>query len=491
MNYCFASGTGADLEREAQDSNAKGLPMTCAERLATFVRRSSYEDLSDTVRERLKIRILDSLGCAVGALEGEPVQILRRQIGELEPEGKCTLIGGGTSAPDSAAFYNSALIRYLDFNDAYLANGETCHPSDNLGAILAGAEYADRTGQDLMAALAIAYQVQCRLSDVAPVRDKGFDHTTQGSYSVAAGISKVLGLDEIRTANAIAICGAAFNALRATRTGQLSHWKGLAFPNTAACCTRAVFLAMNGITGPLEVFEGDKGFMDAIAGVFDIDWLREDLDRVKRTILKRFNAEIHSQSAIQGVLDLKGRHQFCAPDVERIEIETFDVAFNIIGGGDEGNKINAVTTKEQADHSLPFVIAVAILDGDVMPAQYEPERILREDVQSLLRRVSVTANPAYSQRFPEEMPCQIRIVLRDGRSLVKESRDYPGFVTQPMSWEMACNKLNRLSAPYATDGERKSITKAVADLESIRVRDLMRLLIPVHAPNETRSRKHA
>ncbi len=463
--------------------------MTCAEKLATFICRSAYEDLSETAREQLKIRILDSLGCALGALAGEPVQILRRQIDEFEPRGKGTLIGGGTAPPDSAAFYNGALVRYLDFNDAYLAKDETCHPSDNLAAILAGAEYADVSGRELMTALAIAYQVQCRFSDVAPVRDKGFDHTVQGSYSVAAGVSKILGLDEIHTANAIAICGAAFNALRVTRTGRLSHWKGLAFPNTAACCTRAVFLAKNGITGPLEVFEGDKGFMDAIGGVFDIDWLREDLDRVKQTILKRFNAEIHSQSAIQAVLDLRTRHQFCATDVERIDIETFDVAFNIIGGGEEGDKTSSVNTKEQADHSLPYVIAVAILDGDVMPAQYESARIRAEDVQSLLRRVSVTANSTYSQRFPEEMPCQIRVVLRDGRTLTKESRDYPGFVSQPMSWEVVTHKFNNLAAPFANETERRAITDAVANLENMRVHDLMVLLASARVP-KTESHEH-
>ena len=395
--------------------------MSCVENLAAFVCHAVYEDISETAREQLKVRVLDSLGCAVGAFEGEPVQIVRQQIREFESEGKCTLIGGGSATPHSAALYNSALVRYLDFNDAYLAKSETCHPSDNLAAILAGAEYADGTGRDLMTALAVAYQVQCRLSDVAPVRDKGFDHTTQGSYSVAAGLSKVLGLDKTRTANAIAISGTAFNALRVTRTGRLSHWKGLAFPNTAACCARAVFLAMRGITGPLEVFEGDKGFMDAIAGVFEIDWLREDLERVKRTILKRFNAEVHSQAAIQGVLDLKRRHGFCAADVERIDIETFDVAFNIIGGGEEGDKTSSITTKEQADHSLPYVIAVAILDGDVMPAQYELRRIRREDVQNLLRRVFVTANSAYSQRFPEEMPCRIQAVLRNGQTSSKKA----------------------------------------------------------------------
>jgi len=482
MNYCLSLITGADLEREAQTAAPEANAMTCAENLAAFVCRTAYEDLSETAGEQLKIRILDSLGCAVGAFEGEPVRILRRQIDEFEPEGKSTMIGGGTAPPDSAAFYNSALVRYLDFNDAYLAKGETCHPSDNLAAILAGAEYTDRSGRDLMTALAVAYQVQCRLSDVAPVRDKGFDHTTQGSYSVAAGLSKILALDESRTANAVAISGAAFNALRVTRTGQLSHWKGLAFPNTAACCTRVVFLAMNGITGPLEVFEGDKGFMDAISGVFEIDWLREDLERVKRTILKRFNAEIHSQAAIQGVLDLKRRHQFSAAEVDRVEIETFDVAFKIIGGGEEGDKTNSVNTKEQADHSLPYVIAVAILDGDVMPAQYELNRILRDDVQTLLRRVSVTANPAYSQRFPEEMPCRIQVVLRGGQTLIKESRDYPGFVSQPMTWEVARNKFDRLAAPYTTDEERKAITNAVADLEDVRVRDLMRLLASICVP---------
>ena len=474
--------------------------MTCAEKLAAFVCRSSYEDLSETVLEQLKIRILDSLGCALGALDGEPVQILRRQIHEFAPQGRCTLIGGGamaggtlaggTTAPDSAAFYNGALVRYLDFSDAYLGKRETCHPSDNLGAILAGAEYADASGRELMTALAVAYQVQCRLSDVAPVRQRGFDHTTQGSYSVAAGVAKTLGLDEARTANAIAICGTAFNALRVTRTGQLSHWKGLAFPNTAACCTRCVFLARDGITGPLEVFEGDKGFMDAIAGVFDIDWLREDLDRVTRTILKRFNAEIHSQSAIQGVLDLKARHRFRAADVERIDIQTFDVAFHIIGGGEEGDKTNSVTTKEQADHSLPYLVAVAVLDGDVMPAQYEPGRILKEDVQKLLRRVFVTANEAYSQRFPAEMLCQIRVALRDGRILAEESRDYPGFISDPMSWEAACMKFNRLALPYASDAERTAITNAVADLEKVRVRDLMRLLSSVSKPTEAGSHKH-
>src|SRR5438309_3405219 len=224
--------------------------MTAVEQLAAFVLRARFEDLSPAAVEQLKIRVLDALGCAIGASGGEPIRLIGAQVAELGGAPLCTLVGGGRTAPDRAALYNGARVRYLDFNDSYLARGETCHPSDNLGAVLAVAEYADRDGRDLLTALAVAYQVQCRLSDVAPVRARGFDHTTQGSYAVAAGVSKALGLTHAQTANAIAICGASFNALRVTRTGKLSHWKGLAYPNTSACCAFVTFLAMRGVTGP-------------------------------------------------------------------------------------------------------------------------------------------------------------------------------------------------------------------------------------------------
>src|SRR5690349_11289277 len=252
--------------------------MTQVEQLAAFVARAQYEDLSEQARQQLKIRIIDALGCALGALEGPPIKRLRAQIEDFGGKPLATLIGGGKTSPDRAAFYNSALVRYLDYNDSYIAPKETCHPSDNLGAVLAASEYAQKSGREFLTALALAYQVQCRLSDVAPVRAKGFDHTTQGAYAVAAGVSRALGLNQQSIANALAISGTAYNALRVTRTGRLSNWKGLAYPDTAFGATHAAFLAMRGITGPLEVFEGNKGFMEAISGRFEIDWPTEDLE---------------------------------------------------------------------------------------------------------------------------------------------------------------------------------------------------------------------
>lgn len=452
--------------------------MSLVEELATFVVDRSYRDLSPNAVEALKLRVLDSLGCAIGALGGEPIRMLRDHIEDFRGSTRSTMIGGDRTAPDRAALYNAALVRYLDFNDSYLAKGETCHPSDNLGAVLAAGEYAGGTGKDLLTALAVAYQVQCRLSDVAPVRKKGFDHTTQMAYGAAAGVAKALRLDEGRTANAIAISGTAFNALRVTRTGALSHWKGLAAPNTAFSATHSAFLAMHGITGPPEVFEGNKGFMDSIAGRFDIDWSKEDLERVTRTIIKKYDAEIHSQSSIEGLVELSAAEGFEAKDVEAIDVDIFDVAYHIIGGGEEGSKVE-VRTKEEADHSLNYMLAVALLDGSVMPAQYEPKRIVRSDVQDLLRRIRVRPRQEFSDRFPEEMPTRLRVRLTGGRVVEAEKRDYEGFTTRPMGWEGAARKFHGLASRFATKPLRDRIVDIVARLDRVKVAELTTLLSKV------------
>jgi len=448
------------------------------EDLSEFVVSREYDDLSDMAVDALKIRILDGLGCAIGALEGGPIRAIRDYLRDLGGRALCTALGFGKTAPDRCALYNGALVRYLDFNDSYLASGETCHPSDNLGAVLAATEYAKGTGKDLLLSLALAYQVQCRLSDVAPVRARGFDHTTHGSYAVAAGVSKALRLDAAKTANAIAISGTAFNALRVTRTGVLSNWKGLAYPNTGFCGTHAAFLASRGITGPLEVLEGNKGFMDAIAGKFVIDWSKEDLERVTRTILKRYNAEVHSQSAIEGVLELRAEHGFRGAQVDRIEIDIFDVAYNIIGGGEEGSKYG-VRTKEEADHSLPYIVSAALMDGTVMPDQYAPERILREDVQRLHRKVVVRSSQEYSGRFPAEMPCRITVHLTDGRVFEKEKRDYEGFVTRPMTWSSVEAKFHALAEPFVNELLRNQLVEVVRKLEKLQATDLLKLLAKI------------
>src|SRR3990172_4166899 len=331
----------------------EGEHQTLSERLGRFSELARWEDLSSGARQELKIRTLDSLGCAFGALTSMPARMLRQEIDAFGGTPLCTLFGGGKTSR---------------------------HPSDTLGAVRAAAESRGATGKEFLTALALSYQVHCRLSDAAPVRQRGFDHTTQGAFAVAAGCGQALGLDASHIAHALGISGASNIALRVTRTGALSHWKGLASPSAAFNGLRAAFLAMRGITGPLEVFEGTKGWMQAVSGAFDLDWSLEDLERVLRTIVKKYNAEIHSQSAIEGLIELMKEEGFLGEEIDRIRVDIFDVAHLIIGGGAEGDK-TSVQTKEDADHSLPYILAVAALDGKVMPAQYAEARIGRDDVQ--------------------------------------------------------------------------------------------------------------
>lgn len=448
---------------------------TKAEDLAQYLFQVTYEDLSPAAVNALKIRLLDSLGCAIGALRSPVIEKIKLLIDDFGGTPLATLIGNGKTAPDRAVFYNSALIRFLDFNDSFLAKKETCHPSDNIGAILASAEYASATGKQFLIALACAYQVQCYLSEIAPVRDKGFDHTTQGAYAVAAGVSKVLGLSVKQAANAISIAGVSNNALRVTRTGVLSNWKGLAYPYTASSATLAAFLASNDITGPLEIFEGNKGFMHSIAGQFEPIWSVKDLDYVLKTIIKKYNAEIHSQTTLEGVLELKHLYKIDPEMIEAITIEIFNVAFHIIGGGEEGTKKN-IHTKEQADHSLPYMAAVALLDNKVTPSQYETQRILRDDVQTLLQKIYVRPSKAFSEKFPEEMRVKIVVTMKNGTTYQIEKQDYEGFTSKPMTWDQALIKFNLLTCNNLSAKLGKEIANAIFHLETIKINTLMNLL---------------
>jgi len=463
--------------------------MTIVEEMAEFIETSSFEDLSFQAIEDLKIRVLDSLGCALGALHSETTNHVKEAEAELGGNKQCSLIGGGSTSPDRAALFNGALVRYLDFNDSFLSKGETCHPSDNVAPILAASEYADCDGKEFLVSLAIAYQVQCRLSETVPVRVHGFDHTTQGAFAIAAGTSKALGMDAKRTASAIAISGTALNALRVTRTGKLSNWKGLAYPFTSFAALNAVFLAKHGITGPLEVFEGNKGFNDAYSGGgVAIHWEREDLEIVRHTILKKYNSEVHSQSAVECMLKLKSRFSLDPEDVESIEVKIFDVAYRIIGGGEEGEKLT-VQTKEQADHSLPYVLAVALCDGEVMPAQYFPERIKSADVQELMRRITIVPDREFSLRFPEAMPCSISVRTKDGRTLTEEVEDYEGFLTHPMGWGMIARKFERLTSGILDAEKQREFEDVVHSLDNRKISELTNLLkqpVQVVAPSTAR-----
>jgi 2-methylcitrate dehydratase len=444
-------------------------------RIAQFAVNAGPAQLSAEARQRLRLIVLDTVGCALGALSGEPVKAVRGLASEFGGAGQCAIIGGGRAAPDRASLVNGCLVRYLDFMDNYGAKGEVCHPADNFAALLAAAEYADRSGEDLLLALAVAYQVQGLLIESWPTMRAGVNYTTPLAFSVAAGASRLLGLDVGTTAHALALAGVGAVSLATIQAEPVSQWKGLASGEAASRALHNCFLARAGITGPLGVFDGPQGYEQLVGGGSEVDWERQPLDAVLRTSIKKHNAEYQSQTAIEAAIRLKTDQPFDPGEIEAVAVDCSDGAYQVLGGGKYGGKDDC-RIKEQADHNLKYLVAVALLDGQVQPEQFATPRINAPDVQDLLRRVSVRSNAAFTRKIPNEMPVRLSVRLRTGRELSIEAVDYDGFHARPMRPDQVRAKFDRLARAVIDPGVANEIAAAVDNLESIQVRALAGLL---------------
>lgn len=449
--------------------------MTTTEELAGFVQNVSATEFSDETQEELKKRVLDSIGIGINAIGAEPVAVVHRTVQRATPGGDCTLWGRDeTASPVGAAMHNTALTRYLDFMDSFLAPGETPHPSDNIGAVIAVGEYVDASGEELLEGIGVAYEVQGELAWNAPVRDKGWDHVTHTVISATCGVAKVLDLDIETTRDAIGIAGTAHNALRVTRTGGINEWKGIASANAARNAVYAALLADDGMEGPQDVFEGQKGWKQVISGEFEVD-LDPGCTRVHDVMTKRYVAETYAQSAVEGVIELAKREDLDGSDVELIDLETFAGAKLIIGGG-EGDR-HTVETKAQADHSLPYMLAAALLDREMGNAQYEPDRINRDDVQYLLRHVTVEENSSFTERFEAgEMPARVTVELEDGTTHTIEKDAFEGHPTNSMDWDRVEKKFQATAGTRFNDEHREDIVEVVRNLEEHDIDGLISLL---------------
>ncbi len=449
--------------------------MTTTEELARFVQDVSIDGFTADTQEELKKRVVDSIGIGIDAVGHAPVDVVLQTVQRANPGGDCTLWGRSvTASPVGAAMHNTALTRYLDFMDSFLAPGETPHPSDNIGAVIAAAEYVDASGEDLLEGVGVAYEVQGELAWNAPVRDKGWDHVTHTVISATCGVAKLLDLDVETTRHAIGIAGTAHNALRVTRTGGINEWKGIAAANAARNAVYAALLAQDGMEGPMNLFDGQKGWKQVISGEFTVD-LDVGCPRVHDVMTKRYVAETYAQSAVEGVIELAEQADLDGSRVELIHLETFAGAKLIIGGG-EGDR-HTVETKAEADHSLPYMLAAALLDWEMGNAQYAPDRITRDDVQYLLRHVTVEENEAFTERFEAgEMPARVTVELEDGTTHVVEKDAFEGHPTNSMDWDRIETKFHDTASTRFDADRRDAVVQTVRNLEDHVVDDLITLL---------------
>lgn len=460
--------------------------------IANFALRSEFSDIGYDNIDQLKRHLLDSLGSLIHASDKPAIAKLVHQIQTMGEGGTCRVPLFDRLPYDRAAQLITALIRYPDFMDNFLGKEATCHPSDNIGSLLAASQFRPTTGKEFLTAMAIAYQIECRLIEEIPVMKEGIDHTLMLAYSATASAARLVGLTEEQTAHALGIIGSSISPMVTSRAAYTFEWKGFASSMDALECLGTVFLAREGMTGPIAVFEGPKGFDEVFGMKLNYDWSKENFELIGKCVLKKFNAEVHAQSTLEAVMDLREQNDFNINDIERIDITTFLTAYHIIGSGAYGDRKD-VKTKEQADHSLFYLTAIALLDGEVYPPQLEPERINEKDVQQLLQKIHINTGfplhkpvtiagilDPYTREYPDKVKAKVEILLCDGRTLKAEKEDYYGFFTRPFTWEDVVGKFKRLSAGKIDEKDQNKVIMIVKDLDLIEdVVDLTTLLAEI------------
>ncbi len=453
-----------------------------AHQLADYACALRFEDLSKQVVHEVKRRVIDSLGCALGAWKEEPCAIARKVASDFSAKQGSTIIGTNHKVPpDWATFANGCAIRYFDYNDTYLSK-EPAHPSDNIAAALAAAESVGANGREMITAIALAYEVQCRFCDAASIRERGWDHVTYGAFSTALACAKLMKLDSKRTRHAVNIAGVAGAAMRQARVGELSHWKGVAFANAARHGVFSALLARAGMTGPGPIFEGQMGFekqlgvsLGNVAEKFAVPFAKTGdgpASMILRTSIKFWPAEYHSQSAIEAALFL--RNQIGGVEVKSMRIESHDASVDIIGSEPEKWRPE---TRETADHSLPYITAIALIDGEVTEKQFQPERFTDPKIWKFLENVKVERNAELSGLYPGAVANIVNVDLVEGRRLTRRV-DYPmGHAKNPLKDSQVEEKFNVLVDPMLGSDRARKIIDIVSKLDEAKnVDELMEAL---------------
>lgn len=432
--------------------------------LCDWLGRLDDRPLPEPVVHEVKRRVLDTLGVAVAGYVGEPSRIARQQANEVYVHtGGATVWGTRhRTVPGLAAFANGIQARYLDYNDTYLSL-EPAHPSDNIPACLAVAESVGMGGRRVITAIAAAYEIQCRLCDAAGIRERGWDHVVYGAISSSAAAGWLYGLRGPQLAHAISLGVVSNVAMRQTRIGHISHWKGCAFANAARNAIFGADLARRGMIGPAEVFAGAMGLFKQVTGPFEIvlpegeDWM------ILQTNIKYYPAHYCCQSAIEAALVLRPRIPHLG-NIDRIEVETYEMAVAITGS--EREKWEP-TSRETADNSLPYCVAASLLDGHVSMETFSDIRRCDPQLQSLIHRVTVRRDAALTRSFPGASPCRVQVVTRDGAVLAQEVRYPRGHAGNAMSDEEVRDKFVRMTSPLLAVPERARLYELIWTMEQV------------------------
>ncbi len=416
-----------------------------ARRIARYCRSVRPDQLPKDVVHEVKRRVLDSVATALGAWQTEVAPAAVRVAASVAPAGErpAEVLGYlPGSALEYAAFANATMVRTLDYNDTYLAK-EPAHPSDNIAAVIAAAQVYGHTGPEAILGIANAYEVQCRLCDANSLRAKGIDHVTYGNLSVAASVGAMTRMSEDAIVHALGIAGVAHTAIRQTREGEMPNWKAAAFANAGRNGLFAVRAARSGFTGPTPIFEGVKGIESVLTGNFDLVLAKdgEAPAMILKTYIKPAPVEYHAQSAVEIAVDMRNKGVNWR-DVASIKVRTHKASYEIIGRSPEKWDPRS---KETADHSLPYCIAIALAEGPVTLASFDEHKYRDQEMLEFLKKIEIVEDPAFTAMYGDGFANHLRVTMKDGKVHEGEARYPLGHPKNPMSDVQIEEKFRQLA----------------------------------------------
>ncbi len=410
---------------------------TVVERIGNYAAALQDEHLTAEVRDYAKRIFLDSLACGYGGLESTPARMVRHAADALGGLPQATLIGKGVKASmQHAALANGVAIRYQDYNDVYFGPAWTAHPSDTIATVLAAAEHGDRSGTDFLLAMIVAYEVQLRFSDLPVPRNlwhRGWHHTAACSYAAAAGAGRMLGLDATQLGNAIALAGARSNTFAEIRHGDIPMDKALSAPLVASQAILYALLARQGFTGCATLLEGPYGFGKSVAGGVDVEPLVPQAGdfRIMRIGLKPYPVEGMTPAMVQAAIELRNEHDLQPDEVQQIRILAHEEAVTKPSWDD---KKFAPTTKETADHSFYYCVAVGLVAGACTSEQFEDAWLRNPVIARLMAMTTLEAKPELTALFKQgARPAGVEVTTARG-VFYREVRFPKGDPHNPMTW---------------------------------------------------------
>ncbi|MFZ1137939.1 MAG: MmgE/PrpD family protein [Candidatus Sulfotelmatobacter sp.] len=451
---------------------------TVTAKMSRWASALQYKDISPDAVYQAKRFLLDSIGCALGGYRQHDVKIALEVLDEIAGPGLATVIGTGHRIdPVSASLANALMIRCMDYNDIYWKQ-DPSHPSDVFPAAIACCERVSSDGKELIVGLVLGHEFEMRFCEAAfpGIRERGWHHATLTAFVSPIVAGRALHLPWEQIQHAIGISASRHCTLGAVTAGKLTMMKNTVDPMATQSGVFAALLAEKGYTGPEHVVDGKEGLTHVFKPEWKLNLLTDGLGeswRITQCGMKAFPTEALTHTPISAVLDLVKHNDLHFDQVQKIQIRSLARAADILS---DPSKYDP-RTRETADHSLPYVIAAALVDRQVTPVQFTMEKIMDPTIRAQLRKVEVVADPEIEKVFPALQRVIVHIDTTDGRSFNKQL-DYPkGDPRNPLTDQEVEEKFSALADGVLSNGAQKRVKDAIWNLERVAsVSELMALM---------------